>query len=137
VINSLGTTVAKIQVENNAVNGVSAWADRDMINLVLRNLVSNAIKFSPAGARISIGAKELAASAEVYVKDAGKGISTEEMKKIDAQEFYTTNGTVQEQGTGLGLMLCKEFLVKNKGQLRIESEPGKGSTFTFVLPKPE
>jgi signal transduction histidine kinase len=127
----------KIQIENNAVNGTSAWADRDMINLVLRNLISNAIKFSPSGARISIGAKELSASAEVYVKDAGKGISTEEMKKIEAQEFYTTNGTVQEQGTGLGLMLCKEFLVKNKGQLRIESEPGKGSTFTFVLPTQE
>jgi len=127
----------KIQIENNAVNGASAWADRDMINLVLRNLVSNAIKFSPSGARIFIGAKELPASAEVYVKDAGKGISPEEMKKIESQEFYTTNGTVQEQGTGLGLMLCKEFLVKNKGQLRIESESGKGSTFTFVLPKSE
>ena len=108
-----------------------------MINLVLRNLVSNAIKFSPTGSHISIGAEERLTTAEVYVKDLGKGISNEEMKKIEEQEFYSTNGTVQEQGTGLGLMLCKEFLVKNKGQLRIESEPGKGSIFTFILPRPE
>ena len=110
------------------------WADRDMINLVLRNLVSNAIKYSPVGGHIFIGADEKLSTAEVYVKDSGKGITPEEMQKIEGQEFYTTNGTVQEQGTGLGLMLCKEFLVKNKGQLRIESEPGKGSIFTFILP---
>ncbi|MEP7376599.1 MAG: HAMP domain-containing sensor histidine kinase [Chitinophagaceae bacterium] len=126
-----------IRIENKAVNGVSAWADRDMINLVLRNIVSNAIKFSPEGGQIYIGADERLSTAEVYVKDSGKGISSEEMQKIESQEFYTTNGTVQEQGTGLGLMLCKEFLVKNKGQLRIESEPGKGSIFTFILPRPE
>jgi signal transduction histidine kinase len=108
-----------------------------MINLVLRNLVSNAIKFSPTGGRISIGAEERLSMAEVYVKDSGKGITSEEMQKITGQEFYTTNGTVQEQGTGLGLMLCKEFLVKNKGQLHIDSEPGKGSIFTFILPRPE
>jgi two-component system, sensor histidine kinase and response regulator len=127
----------KIHIENKAVNGVCAWGDKDMINLVLRNLVSNAIKYSPLGGSISIGAQERLSTAEVYVKDSGKGITPEEMKKIDNQEFYTTNGTVQEQGTGLGLMLCKEFLVKNKGQLRIESEPDKGSIFTFILPKSE
>ncbi len=127
----------KIHVENNALNGVCAWGDKDMINLVLRNLVSNAIKYSPLGGKISIGAKERLSTAEVYVKDSGKGITQEEMKKIEGQEFYSTNGTVQEQGTGLGLMLCREFLVKNKGQLKIESEPGLGSTFTFSLPKSE
>jgi signal transduction histidine kinase len=125
----------QIHVENKALNGVCAWGDRDMINLVLRNLVSNAIKFSPTGGKIAIGASERLAHAEVYVKDSGKGITPEEMRKIEGQEFYTTNGTVQEQGTGLGLMLCKEFLLKNKGQLRMESEPGRGSTFTFILPK--
>ena len=59
------------------------------------------------------------------------------MKKIAGQDFYSSNGTAQEQGTGLGLMLCKEFLAKNNGQLRIQSEPGKGSVFSFILPKPE
>jgi two-component system sensor histidine kinase/response regulator len=127
----------KIHIENKAIDGFNAWADRDMINLVLRNLISNAIKFSPSGGKISIGTFEQSLFTEVYVKDAGKGISQEEMKKIGGQEFYSSNGTAQEQGTGLGLMLCKEFLAKNNGQLRIQSEPGKGSIFSFTLPKPE
>jgi len=126
----------KIRVENHSLNGVTVWADKDMINLVLRNLVSNAIKFSPVGSAILVGAQEQFDFAEIYVQDTGKGISQEEIKKIEAQEFYTTNGTGHEQGTGLGLMLCKEFLIKNKGQLRIESQPGKGSIFSFSLPRP-
>lgn len=127
----------KINIENKAADGHSAWADRDMINLVLRNLISNAIKFSPSGGQISIGTFEKSLFTEVYVKDAGKGISKEEMKKIGGEEFYSSNGTAHEQGTGLGLLLCKEFLAKNNGQLRIESEPGKGSVFSFILPRPE
>jgi two-component system, sensor histidine kinase and response regulator len=105
-----------------------------MIHLVLRNLISNAIKFTPARGNISVGASELASFTEVYVQDSGNGIGQKEMKKINNQEFYSTNGTASEQGTGLGLMLCKEFLVKNDGCLRIESEPGKGSIFSFTLP---
>lgn len=133
----LQSEAKKIRIENKAPDGFIAWADRDMINLVLRNLVSNAIKFSPSGGKISIGTFEQSQFTEIYVKDSGKGISKEEMKKIGAQEFYSSNGTAQEQGTGLGLMLCKEFLSKNNGQLRIQSEPGKGSVFSFTLPKPE
>jgi signal transduction histidine kinase len=127
----------KIHIENKVVDGYNIWADRDMINLVLRNLISNAIKFSPSGGKISIGMFDQSQFTEIYVKDAGKGISNEEMKKIAGQEFYTSNGTAQEQGTGLGLLLCKEFLAKNNGQLRIQSEPGKGSVFSFTLPKPD
>ena len=115
-------------------NPVYAWADADMIHLVLRNLISNAIKFTPPGGHISVGATELAAFTEVYVQDSGKGISQKEIKKINDQEFYTTNGTAHEQGTGLGLMLCKEFLAKNDGHMRIESELGRGSIFSFTLP---
>ena len=127
----------KIHIENKVADGYNIWADRDMINLVLRNLISNAIKFSPSGAKISIGTYDQSQFTEIYVKDSGKGISKEEMKKIGGQEFYTSNGTAQEQGTGLGLLLCKEFLAKNNGQLRIQSEPGKGSVFSFILPKAE
>jgi signal transduction histidine kinase len=127
----------KIHIENKAADGYNIWADRDMINLVLRNLISNAIKFSPSGAKISIGTFDQSLFTEVYVKDAGKGITQEEMKKIGGDEFYTSNGTAQEQGTGLGLMLCKEFLAKNNGKLRIQSEPGKGSVFSFTLPRPK
>ena len=127
----------KIHIENRAIDGFNAWGDSDMISLVLRNLISNAIKFSPSGGQIHIGTFEQDSVTEIYVKDAGKGISQEEMKKIASQDFYTSNGTAQEQGTGLGLMLCKEFLAKNNGHLRIQSEIGKGSIFSFTLPKQE
>lgn len=124
----------EIHIENKTTSPVYAWADKDMINLVLRNLISNAIKFTAPGGHISIGTGEMSSFTEVYVQDSGAGISATEMNKINGKEFYTTNGTAQEQGTGLGLMLCKEFLVKNGSRLRIESEPGKGSTFSFALP---
>jgi two-component system, sensor histidine kinase and response regulator len=124
----------EIHIENKVTHPVYAWADKDMINLVLRNLISNAIKFTAPGGHISIATGKLLSFAEVYVQDSGAGISAAEMNKINEQEFYSTNGTAQEQGTGLGLMLCKEFLVKNGSRLRIESEPGKGSTFSFTLP---
>jgi two-component system sensor histidine kinase/response regulator len=123
-----------IRIENKSVKPVYAWADVDMIHLVLRNLISNAIKFTPAGGRISVGASELTSFTEVFVQDSGTGIGSKELRKINNQEFYTTNGTAQEQGTGLGLMLCKEFLAKNDGHMRIESEQGKGSIFSFTLP---
>ncbi|MEI9910718.1 MAG: ATP-binding protein [Bacteroidota bacterium] len=80
---------------------------------------------------ISIGASELSAFAEVYVQDSGTGMTPQELKKVNSQDFYTTNGTSQEQGYGLGLMLCKEFLAKNDGHLRIESEKGKGEYIFF------
>jgi signal transduction histidine kinase len=123
-----------INITKNVNGPVYAWADYDMINLVIRNLVSNAVKFTPPGGHICIGSCEQATFAELYVKDDGNGMSAKDVKKINTHEFFTTNGTAQEQGTGLGLMLCKEFLTKNDGCLRIESEPGKGSTFSFTLP---
>ena len=71
---------------------------------------------------------------EVFVTDTGKGISPEALQKINRNDFFSTNGTAHEPGTGLGLMLCREFLLKNGSRLHIESEPGKGSTFSFSLP---
>ena len=111
-----------------------AYADKDMINLVVRNLLSNAIKFTPSGGRIIIGTHESENCVEVYVQDSGLGISRYEMEKINQNNYYSTNGTGNETGTGLGLMLCKEFLAKNDGHMMIESEPGRGSTFSFTLP---
>jgi signal transduction histidine kinase len=131
---NLQADAKKIKIENRATDRVYLWADRDMINLVLRNLISNAIKFTPQGGSVSIGASERSSFTEVYIKDSGKGISNKEMQEIQSQNFYSTNGTAQEQGTGLGLVLCKEFLEKNGGKLHIESMPGKGSVFSFTLP---
>ena len=105
-----------------------------MINLVLRNLLSNAVKFTPENGTIAIGVNETSSCAEVFVTDTGLGISHEAMQQISRNDYFSTNGTAKEPGTGLGLMLCKEFLLKNGSQLFIESEPGKGSRFSFSLP---
>ena len=72
---------------------------------------------------------------EVIVQDTGTGISRDNLLKLQSDNYYSTRGTGGEAGTGLGLMLCKEFLSRNGGQMRIESQPGKGSTVAFTLPK--
>ena len=133
----LQSEVKKIYIESKITTPVFVTADKDMINLVLRNLVSNAIKFTPENGRVSIGANELSSFVEIYVQDTGTGISSEALEKIYENDFYTTRGTASESGTGLGLMLCKEFLSRNGGQMHIESEVGKGSIFSFTLPRPE
>jgi signal transduction histidine kinase len=125
----------QIYIENKNSAPVIAIADKDMVNVVLRNILSNAIKFTPQQGNIEIGVNELNSFIEVYVQDSGAGISREAMKKIQENNFYSTKGTASEAGTGLGLMLCKEFLAKNGGQMHIESEPGKGSIFSFTLPR--
>lgn len=125
----------QIYIENKNNAQVWVYADKDMVNLILRNLLSNAIKFTPNQGYIEVGVNELSSFVEVYVQDTGVGISKEAIRKINESNFYTTKGTSSEAGTGLGLMLCKEFLHKNGGQMHIESEPQKGSVFSFTLPR--
>lgn len=125
----------QIIIANETPESAFSHGDKDMISLVLRNLVSNAIKFTPEKGKISVGVSEHDSFVEVYVKDSGTGISPEAMKKINSNDFYTTKGTASESGTGLGLMLCKEFLARNGSQLHIESRPGGGSIFSFSLLK--
>jgi signal transduction histidine kinase len=125
----------QISITNNTKPGVLGYIDKDMLSLVLRNLISNSIKFTPENGTIAIGVHEHHSFIEVYVKDSGTGISTDALLKINSNDFYTTNGTASESGTGLGLMLCKEFLARNGSHLHIESEPGAGSLFSFSIPK--
>jgi two-component system sensor histidine kinase/response regulator len=125
----------KIYLNSRIEQPVYVYADKDMIDLVLRNLVSNAIKFTPESGSIHIEARERRFDIEVVVQDTGMGIPPEGLRRLMDANYYTTRGTVGEAGTGLGLMLCKEFLSRNGGQMRIESEPGKGSTISFTLPK--
>ena len=124
----------KIRISNEAENSLLVYADKDMMSLVLRNLLSNAIKFTPECGEVSIRANKKPSFIEVLVKDTGAGISAGDLKKINKNNYYSTKGTANESGTGLGLMLCKEFLAKNGGQLHIESVPQKGSVFSFTLP---
>ena len=127
----------QIKIETDAAEGVFGFMDKDMLSLVLRNLISNAIKFTPEKGNIKIGMHANCTIVEVYVQDSGAGISPEALKKINGNDFYSTKGTANESGTGLGLKLCKEFMARNGGQLYIESKLGKGSTFSFSLPKAE
>jgi len=111
------------------------FADKAMISVVLRNLISNAIKFTKPGGEITIAAIEKPGELTVAVSDTGVGISREIVGKLfHIDENYTTAGTNNEKGTGLGLILCKEFVEKHGGKIWVESEVGKGSTFRFSLP---
>ncbi|MEO6611470.1 MAG: HAMP domain-containing sensor histidine kinase [Chitinophagaceae bacterium] len=125
----------RITIESHSTPGLLGYIDRNMNILVLRNLLSNAIKFTPEDGTISVGTCEHYSFIEIYVKDSGMGIGPEAMKKINRSDFYSTRGTASESGTGLGLMLCKEFLARNGSQLHIESAPGEGSTFSYSIPK--
>jgi signal transduction histidine kinase len=115
---------------------ISVFADRASVSIVLRNLLNNAVKFTHRGGKIVVSAKEKADHVEVSVTDDGVGIGNSEQKKLFSLDYnITTPGTDDEKGTGLGLILCKEFIEKNGGQLNIISKPGEGSTFIFTLPK--
>lgn len=124
----------EISVNLSGDPAVIAFADKDMVNLIVRNLLSNAIKYTPDQGIIEIGARKKDRIVELFVKDTGMGISAEDLRKIEENNFYTTKGTAGEAGTGLGLMLCREFAVRNRGELLIESRPGEGSLMTVRLP---
>ncbi len=123
-----------IYLESKIHQGTLVFADKDMINLVLRNLLSNAIKFTPEQGTVVVSTRSIDDKIQVCVKDTGRGMRPEELEQLSANTYYTTNGTANESGTGLGLMLCKEFLHKNGSSMQIESKFGKGSTFSFFLP---
>jgi len=127
-------TEKNIGLKNNLPQGLSVWADKTMIEVLLRNLVSNAIKFCNPGDTITLEGKTMNGAVEICVADTGIGIEKDILKKINAKESVTTFGTSREKGTGLGLPLCREFAEANQGLFRVESEPGKGSRFYFTLP---
>jgi signal transduction histidine kinase/ligand-binding sensor domain-containing protein len=125
-----------ISLVNNIDQEISVYADKNQLSLILRNLISNAIKFSNDTGQVIINAAYCDSHVEISVSDNGVGITPENLKKlfrIDTQ--YTSKGTKNEEGTGLGLLLCKEMIEINKGSIRAESEPGIGTKFIFTLPK--
>lgn len=109
--------------------------DKLTFSTVLANLISNAIKFSPENGKINITAHSTNKTIDVKIQDNGVGMSEEVIAKLfKVDQFHSTAGTLKEKGTGLGLILCKEFMEKNGGQIKVESEVGKGSIFTISLP---
>ena len=122
----------KLDIDKN----YQVFADENMINTVIRNLISNAIKFTPFAGKVIIKLEKISNQIEFSVKDSGLGISKENIKKIlVTKEIFTNYGTNNEKGSGLGLTLCREFLERHGSNLIIESEISKGSKFSFTLPE--
>ncbi|MCU0448911.1 MAG: tetratricopeptide repeat protein [Bernardetiaceae bacterium] len=123
-----------IDLINQVPIEVKAWVDPDHVRLLLRNLVNNAIKFTPAGGSVRVGAT-VGARTKITICDTGLGMTADEIGKLfNIEQHYSTRGTANEKGSGLGLILCKEFVEANQGQLTVESQKGKGTTFTIDLP---
>lgn len=126
----------KIGVNIELNENITAFADKNIISSVLRNLISNAIKFTNTHGSIEIKAKELTKEVEVSISDSGIGIDHDDLNRIfQLNNSISNKGTANEDGTGLGLLLCKEFTEMNHGKIWATSIKGKGSTFYFTIPK--
>lgn len=125
-----------ISVTSGVDPAVQVYGDENMVKTILRNLLSNAIKYTPAGGMVEIVASELPDQVRIEVKDTGIGMSEGLLSRLfTAGESTERPGTANEMGTGLGLILCREFLHKHDTDLMVVSEEGKGSTFSFLLRK--
>ncbi len=125
----------KITILNNISEDLMVYADYEMVHSVVRNLISNAIKFTREHGTISIGGQKEKDYTEVFVKDTGIGMSGRAISKLfRIGVHHTTLGTAKERGTGLGLILCKELVEKNGGKIWAESKENEGTTFRFILP---
>jgi signal transduction histidine kinase len=127
----------RISIANPSKLPVFVTADVEMLKIVLRNLISNALKFTFEGGSITLNADRRDREVVVSVKDTGVGISRENQDKMFANVNFTTPGTDKEKGTGLGLLLCKDFVEHNRGKLWVESKEGEGATFYFSIPLAE
>jgi len=124
-----------ITIQTKIPRGTRVLADENMFNLVIRNLLSNALKFTYPGGKVDILVKNKQDETIVTVKDNGIGIDDENLKRLfRIDDQLKTEGTTKETGSGLGLILCKEFVEKNKGKIWVKSALGEGSEFSFSLP---
>ncbi|MBL4614208.1 MAG: PAS domain S-box protein [Magnetovibrio sp.] len=119
----------------NGIVNVSAFADRNMVLTVIRNLIANSLKFTPSGGSVEVTSCDLKGMVQITVSDTGVGMSAGQVEKVFSLDQKTsTTGTAGEKGTGLGLPLCKDMLERHGGRIWIESTPGDGSKFLFTLP---
>jgi signal transduction histidine kinase len=121
-------------INNNISENVLVYADKNMVELVIRNLISNAVKYCNPKDSITLRAKLEQDRCVIEIEDTGIGIEEQNISKLFGMNNFSTIGTNAERGTGIGLLLCKEFVEKNKGSIWVRSEFGKGSTFGFSLP---
>ncbi|MDT0605780.1 hybrid sensor histidine kinase/response regulator [Croceitalea rosinachiae] len=131
----LGSEHKNIQLINNVLKDTLVFADMNTVKTVLRNLLSNAIKFTPVKGTINVNAIANSGALIIEIEDNGQGIPKEDISKVlNPNEHFSKLGTEKEPGTGLGLILCQNFIQKNGGSLNIRSKVGKGSVFYFDLP---
>lgn len=125
-----------ITIQNNIHDEVTVYAVKNHLKPVFRNLVSNALKFSHTGGNIFLDSAITGNTVSIIVRDEGTGIKKELLDALQKEKlnFTSSQGTAKEKGTGIGIMLVREFLQKSNGTLSIKSEPGKGSTFSIILP---
>jgi signal transduction histidine kinase len=126
-----------ILIDNSLKTDVHVFADVEMLKVILRNLISNALKFTYSGGMVIIMTMTKENFAVISVKDTGVGISPENQSKMFAMNNFTTPGTEKEKGTGLGLMLCKDFVDHNHGKIWLDSKLNVGTTFYFSIPLAE
>jgi len=127
-----------IKLTSYVAEEIIVYADENMIDTVVRNIISNAIKFTNDGGEIKVYSESHETMAKVIISDNGVGMSEENCKKLfRIENTYKSNGTAGEKGTGLGLLLCKEFVEKNNGTISVTSRPGEGTTFSFTVPLSE
>ncbi|MFO7829315.1 MAG: transporter substrate-binding domain-containing protein [Bacteroidales bacterium] len=125
-----------IRIEMDLIPDKAVYADKQMISTILRNLISNAIKFTSKGGIIKVQSEAKQNKVKISIHDSGVGLSKSSIESLFNMEAKSsTPGTHKEEGTGLGLILCKEFIDKHKEKIWVESEPGKGSVFYFTVPQ--
>jgi signal transduction histidine kinase len=126
----------QLQIDNRLDEYVPVYADRNAVQAIFRNLLSNAIKFTPREGRVELDSHPLDGRRAFIVKDNGVGMdedTRQDLFRIDVR--HSSKGTNKERGTGLGLILCREFVERNGGEINVESEPDRGTLFTFTLPR--
>jgi len=125
----------KIKLESTIEDDIKILVDKDHFNLVLRNLVGNALKFTHFEGRVNVTAKTANQLAHICVSDTGTGMTPEQLEMAFMSDIHHTSyGTINEKGTGLGLLLCKEYIEKNNGSIWVESEEGKGTNVYISIP---
>jgi two-component system, sensor histidine kinase and response regulator len=126
-----------ITIINSIAAPTNAYADKEMMKIVLRNLITNAVKFTPTGGRVEIFSQTDSDCIRLIVKDNGVGMTAHAIARVFNNEYYTTPGTNREIGTGLGLIICRDFIESNNGHFAISSKVSEGTSVVISLPNEE
>lgn len=126
----------ELEIENTIDDGVKIYCDEKSMTVIFRNLLANSIKFTPNRGRISFSSVDYGQKIAIHLKDSGVGMSQEVLTKLfEHNEFYKSDGTNKEKGSGLGLQIIKDFVKKNKAELKVDSISNEGTTFTVIIDK--